>query len=71
MQCDNCGSEKFEVISVQRNRDWNPDKQKWIFSLHSDVRKVICRDCNQVYYTKTTKLFKAKYDETQLKIRFE
>lgn len=71
MQCDNCGSEKFDVISVQRNRDWSAEKQKWVFSLNADVRKVICRYCNLVYYTRTTKLFKAKYDEKTLKIKFE
>lgn len=62
MQCPRCASERFDVIWTQRNRNRN--------SKHAndcDLRRVVCRGCQQVYETETVLVTALVYNEHRLK----
>ena len=69
MQCEKCGCEKFEVIKVFRNKKWDEKKSNYVFSNKCDTRKIICAECQSVYYTETIIIFSVVYDEKTLRNR--
>lgn len=53
MFCPNCSADKFDVVKVVRNRRYNPEKKKWYYSDHHDIRKVLCSKCGTTFLTET------------------
>lgn len=70
MTCESCGSERFSVVHVFRNKMWHPARKQWVFTPEIDSREVLCADCQKVYITETSIRYKSIYDEKLMRIKF-
>lgn len=53
MFCKNCSGDKYRVVSVDRNKRYIPEMEKWVYSDDYDTRLVLCRRCNTLYYVQS------------------
>jgi hypothetical protein len=70
MQCNLCGCERFQVVHIKRNRKYDKVKKQWIYSPDFDARKIICCECNQVYFVQSGKVVAAVYDKDEKKTKY-
>jgi len=68
MLCEECGSEKFSVVRVWRNRK-HSDKGAPVFNSLYDMRRVICNGCGKLYRIQAEMLFAEEYDKKTMKIK--
>lgn len=68
MECPECGSDRFSVIRVWRQRK-HSDKGEPVYNSLYDMRRVICDACGTIYITETQILYSEQYDKTTMKKR--
>lgn len=71
MQCPKCGSEKFDVVRVWRNRRYSAEKRRVVVALDGDLRKLLCAECGSVYYSESRLVACARWDEGRLRTVME
>lgn len=71
MQCVKCGSEKFDVVRVWRNRRYSAERRRVVVALDGDLRKLLCAECGSVYYSESRLVAQARWDGERLRTVME